>query len=202
MKRASAFAALVLLAGCASQPAPETKREVPVFPARITQFYASPAAVPKGGKALLCYGVEARAVRIEPAVEDVKPSLARCIEVHPAATSEYKLIATGSDGKEVTQSITLTVDPKLRGDAPPAAAVQMIQFFSASQTEIAKGAGLTLCYGVKGAASVSITPNVKALEPKDRECFQLTLDQTTDFVLTAKSAAGATDIEKLRVAVR
>ncbi len=64
---------------------------------KILHFYASPAAIPPGGRALLCYGVlNAATVVAEPAVEGIGPSISRCVEVRPARSTEYKLTATGA----------------------------------------------------------------------------------------------------------
>lgn len=78
---------------------------------KILTFYASPAKVARGEKALVCYGVSnARSVRIEPRIEDIKPAISRCLEVHPKADTEYKLTAVDAKGKEAVQSFTLHVD--------------------------------------------------------------------------------------------
>src|SRR5712692_3070874 len=43
---------------------------------KILSFYATPGVMPRGDKALLCYGVvEAKTVRIEPKVDGVWPSI-------------------------------------------------------------------------------------------------------------------------------
>lgn len=77
---------------------------------KILTFYGSPAMVPRGEKALVCYGVSnAKSVRIEPKIEDIKPSLSRCLEVHPKADTEYKLTAADAKGKEASQSFVLRV---------------------------------------------------------------------------------------------
>lgn len=77
---------------------------------KILTFYASPAIVPRGEKALVCYGVSnAKSVRIEPRIDDIKPAISRCLEVHPKADTEYKLTAVDAKGKEASQSFTLQV---------------------------------------------------------------------------------------------
>src|ERR1035438_8015623 len=51
---------------------------------KILSFYASPAAVRAGQKALVCYGVSnAKEVKIEPPLDGVGVSLSRCLETHP-----------------------------------------------------------------------------------------------------------------------
>ena len=56
---------------------------------KVLSFYASPAAVRAGERALVCYGVSnAKEVKIEPPLGDVVPSLSRCLEtLHARALS-------------------------------------------------------------------------------------------------------------------
>jgi hypothetical protein len=76
----------------------------------IINFYASASVVRPGMRATVCYGVVgAKAVRIEPPVEDVWPSLSRCFEVTPQKNTEYKLIAEDAAGHSVAQSLILRV---------------------------------------------------------------------------------------------
>lgn len=197
--------ALFGLTGCSATSTSEAEKKAaaPAKPpaASITQFYASPASVGKGGRSLLCYGVEAAAsVRLDPPVEEITPSLARCIEVKPAATTTYKLTAVNRAGEEVSQSVTVTFDPKLA--AAPKASAGMIQFFTAMQERVSKGATVTLCYGVKGAASVSLGPPVQALVPSERMCFQVRPEATTTYTLKATGADGSTDSLTIRVNVQ
>lgn len=198
-------ALLFLLSACSNAPAPKTESApVPPPAAGITQFYASPATVAKGGRSLLCYGVEAAAsVRLDPPVEAITPSLARCIELHPTATTTYTLYAKNRAGAEVSQSVTVTVDPKLREPAAAAPSSGLILFFTAVQTRLPKGATATLCYGVKGASSVSIEPAVSpgALAVSDRMCLQTKPEATATYTLTAKSASGETDTERVKITV-
>jgi hypothetical protein len=76
---------------------------------KIVNFYAPPAIHP-GQKALVCYGVaNAKAVRIDPAIESIWPSLGRCIEASPQKTTEYTLTAEDGAGHSVSQTITVRV---------------------------------------------------------------------------------------------
>jgi hypothetical protein len=95
-----------------SQPA----RSAAVHPAyegdelKVLNFLASPRFIRKGQLALLCYGVlNAISVKIVPHVEDLKPSLSRCLEVKPQRTTEYKLEANGKAGKVVRASVQTEV---------------------------------------------------------------------------------------------
>jgi hypothetical protein len=77
---------------------------------RILSFYATPGVVRPGEKALVCYGVSnAKTVKIEPPLDDVGPSLSRCLEAHPRKTTEYTLTARDAAGHEARQSFTLQV---------------------------------------------------------------------------------------------
>ena len=61
---------------------------------KILDFYASPAAIKRGGQTLLCFGVSgASSVYIEPHVPDVHPTLSRCMQVSPAAEGLVQLLA-------------------------------------------------------------------------------------------------------------
>jgi hypothetical protein len=77
---------------------------------KITQFYANPPIAHPGAQVRLCYGVlNAKALRIEPAVPNVYPALSHCAETTPSKTTTYRLVADGKDGKQATEEITVTV---------------------------------------------------------------------------------------------
>ncbi len=196
--------AFALAAACSTAPPPpETKVSQPA-PAKILQFYASPATIAKGDRTLLCYGVEgAASVRLDPAVEEIAPSRTRCVEAKPAASTKYTLYAKSRTGEEVSQQIEVVIDPKMRrAVADVGASGGLILFFAAGvQSKVAKGAQVPLCYGVKGASSVSLSPPVVALTPSERICFQVSPQASTNYVLTAISASGEKDSETVRLIV-
>jgi len=77
---------------------------------KIVQFYAGASAIAPGGKALICYGVvNAKEVRLDPPVEEVRPVMSRCFYVMPAHTTRYTLTAEGADHKPVSESLEITV---------------------------------------------------------------------------------------------
>lgn len=79
---------------------------------KIVQFYAREGVVTEGGATVICYGVmNASAVRIDPPVADVWPSLNRCIEVHPLRETRYTLTAEGTGGNHVSASFSVQVAP-------------------------------------------------------------------------------------------
>jgi len=77
---------------------------------KILAFYAMPGIVRLGENASLCYGVSgAKAVHLEPPVEEVWPSQTRCIQVSPRKDTEYKLTAEDGAGHTVSQEFVLKV---------------------------------------------------------------------------------------------
>lgn len=78
---------------------------------KIMGFYGNPGTVRPGERALVCYSVtNAQSIVIEPTIEDnLKPSLSRCLEVHPRKDTEYKLTAKDAQGHSDQQSFVLHV---------------------------------------------------------------------------------------------
>ena len=208
MKRSALAGCAFALAACSTAPPPPEPKVSQPAAARILQFYASPVTIAKGDRTLLCYGVEgAASVRLDPAVEEIAPSRTRCIEAKPAASTKYTLYARNQNGDEVSQHIEVVIDPKLpRAAADTGAGAGagggLILFFSAGvQGKVAKGAQVPLCYGVKGASAVSLSPPVMALTPSERICFQVSPQKSANYVLTAVSASGEKDTETVRLIV-
>ena len=197
------FALLAVLSttGCGSST-PE-KAATPVKnPPKILQFYASQGVVRPGDSVTICYGVEyAEKVRIEPFVEEIRPSHNRCIEAKPAKTTLYTMTAEGPDGKDEA-SFTVTTDPNAKSTVEAPAPKTLIQFLMASSTTAMKGRPVTICYGVRDATTVSLEPKLRELEPSDRSCFSASFDTTTTLTLTAKNASGVVDTEKLTITVQ
>jgi hypothetical protein len=138
------------------QPAAARKQD----PVKISQFYAAPPAVERGGQALLCYGVEnARAVRLAPDVEPIRPAFSRCVPVTPVRTTTYTFTAEGEDGSTASKSVTLEVVKgaavSAAAQAPSAAGPQISYFRSEPKPDLT-----LLCYLVQNADAVEITPNV------------------------------------------
>jgi hypothetical protein len=76
----------------------------------ILHFYATESNIKSGAATSLCYGVSnAAAVRIEPPVSDVWPSISRCIEVHPKQSTSYKLVASDKAGHQETADVAIQV---------------------------------------------------------------------------------------------
>ena len=78
---------------------------------KILDFYA-PAAIHRGERATICYGVNAAdRVRIDPPVEQLHPAFSHCLQVAPLKDTDYKLVAEDRAGHSVTQSLTIKVGP-------------------------------------------------------------------------------------------
>lgn len=196
---------VLLLAACGSTPQQEAKPALKA-PPKITQFYASPAAVPPGDRSLLCYGVEgAESVSLTPEVEAIKPALSRCIEVRPKTTTEYVLSARSPAGQTEARTV-VTVDPKAprsqSAAATPVPPKKIIRFLVSSEPTVAPGQQFTVCYGLAAPASVSLDPPLAPVSPGDRSCFNTSLTKTTTITLSAKGEDGRTDQEKLTIAIR
>jgi hypothetical protein len=79
---------------------------------KILQFYARDSNIAKGQDTVICYGVlNAKAVRLEPAVEGVHPALSHCVTVQPEHDTRYILTAEGKDGQTVSATLALAVKP-------------------------------------------------------------------------------------------
>jgi hypothetical protein len=77
---------------------------------KILAFYAYPGLIRSGEEARICYGVSgANNVRIEPPVEELKPSLSRCFNAKLRKTTQFRLIAEDAAGHTATESFTLKV---------------------------------------------------------------------------------------------
>jgi hypothetical protein len=77
---------------------------------KIMLFYAVPPVVARGGSSQLCYSVSnATAVKIDPGVEAIKPSLSRCVPVKPTHSTTYTLSANDDKGHRADQSTQITV---------------------------------------------------------------------------------------------
>src|ERR1044071_7066781 len=71
---------------------------------KILQFYAEEGSVVEGGRTLICYGVvNAKSVRIEPAIAQLAPSLNRCVPATLERQTRYTLTAEGNDGRTVSE---------------------------------------------------------------------------------------------------
>lgn len=143
---------------------------------------------------MLCYGVEsASAVRIEPPVEQLNPSLSRCFEVRPAASTTYKLIAEGRSGGPAEATASVAV-----GAAAPA-----LFDLAISSAKVKAGELVSFCFQARNATSVSGRPGKfqKGGNPR-KDCLIDQPQKTTTYQITASNAEGLTDSASMTVEVR
>lgn len=190
------FAAALLYAGCSSPP--PKPAAAPGDPARITAFYPREASVVPGGTTLLCYGVtNAKSVRIDPPVDGVSPALTRCVEVHPKGETTYTLIAEGSDGKAVSQSVTVRI-------GIDTSSLPKINSFKidGTQKDYAGKTVYSLSFGVQNAVEVSIDPPVfPTLHGAPSGTFSVKPDKTTTYTLLVKGKNAQTARKQLTIEV-
>ena len=200
------IAVAVWLVGCsqAPPPQPEAARSAKtVEPLKITHFYAGAREIASGATVGLCYGVEnARAVRVEPPVEQLLPGYNRCFYAAPQSTTTYRLVAEGLDGSTATQSVTVNVKAAARPYQASAPAGSLFTMTFASAPEISPGDSVTLCYGAPQATSVTVDPPVERLKPAERFCFTVKPERTTTYTLTANAGGGKMESAALTVKVR
>src|SRR4051812_31907380 len=181
------------LAGCSGQKQQAATRSAEPR-VRITQFYTSTPVIPKGESGRLCYGVEgATAVRLDPPVEELKPSLTRCFEVKPAADTTYTLTAEDRNGNKVTQTATVT----LGGAAPK------LVDTSVNKASARAGEEITVCWTAKNATSVKAGPG-KFLRGgvAAKDCVIDHPTRTTTYNVTVSNAQGLQDTAAVTVQVK
>jgi hypothetical protein len=196
---AAAGAVLTLaLTGCSS---PEKRAVVPAAPsaaappegARITQFYTTLAQVPRGEKALLCYGVEnATAVWLEPPRQSLSAALARCVEISPTVDTTYKLTAEAADGKAVTQELKV---------AAGGARTRIVNV-TVSALAVKAGDLVSVCYTVVNARAVTIDPIGFRGGSAGKGCATDQPRKSRTYTISAVGAGGEKDREKVTVQVK
>lgn len=71
---------------------------------------ADKSAVQPGETAHICYGiVDAKSVKIDPPVEQLKPSYLHCFDVAPKKTTTYTITAQDAAGHTASQQLTIQV---------------------------------------------------------------------------------------------
>ena len=207
MRHPAALVAVLSLVGCSREAPPPAENAPPpaiaVEPVKITHFYAGSKEIPDNQSVGLCYGAEnAKTVRLEPPVEQLKPGTNRCFYLTPDRTTTYKLAAEGFDGSTATQSVTVRVRPSVVEPAHPEARTGLFTLTFASTPEVSPGETVTLCYGAPDAASVTLDPPVQELKPAARFCFQVKPERTTTYSFTATGKNRNMETATLTVKVR
>lgn len=187
----------LLLYGCSQPPSTSPAKksaETQPAPVKITQFYASQSQLGKGEKTLLCYGVEnATSVRLSPPVEKVWPSMSRCIEITPAATTKYTLTAEDAQGHSASQSAEVIVG---------AAKAKIIEV-NVSALEVTRGTAVRVCYTARGGVAVDAGPGTFVTDRNpDKGCISEIPQATTTYHVTVTGRGGDKDTERVTVKVR
>jgi hypothetical protein len=160
---------------------------------KITQFYATNPKPAKGEQELLCYGVEnAKSVWLTPPRQELSAALSRCVEVKPEAATTYTLTAEGAGGDQVSQQVTVSVG---------AARVHIVEV-RVSALSVLRGDPVSICYKVRNAASVRISPAGFEGGSRPEGCTIQHPVKTTTYVVTATGAGGDTDHEQVTVRIR
>ena len=160
---------------------------------RITQFYARAGEITRGELNVICYGVRnARSVRLEPPVERVSPTPARCISIEPEQDTTYTLVAEGDGGERVSESFGVRVKPP-----PPE-----ILMLATSANAIRRGDAVTLCYGTEHAVAVRLDPLGWALVPGKKNCSRFYPKATATYTLVATGEGGGSERKSFSVEVR
>ncbi len=77
---------------------------------KFTAMSADSGTVAHGQTTQLCYGVvNATSVKIDPPVEQLKPSYQHCFEVAPKKTTTYTITAADAAGHTKSESLTIQV---------------------------------------------------------------------------------------------
>ena len=165
---------------------------------RILQFYARDGNVVEGTKSVICYGVvNAKAVRIEPKLEGVSPSLNRCVEVAGERETRYTLTAEGADGRTVSESFVLGVRPD--EETLP----KITSFVVTKRQRDYTGKWIfSLSFGAQNPEEVSIDPPVfRPLYRSPMGQFYVAPEKTTTYTLTVTGKRGHKATRSLTVEV-
>ena len=77
---------------------------------KFTTFGADSGVLARGETTQLCYGVlNAKTVKLDPPVEQAKPSYHHCVEIAPKKTTTYTITASDEKGNSKSESITVQV---------------------------------------------------------------------------------------------
>ncbi|MGH9674078.1 MAG: PKD domain-containing protein, partial [Bryobacteraceae bacterium] len=143
---------------------------------RITRFTASAPVIIRGESSTLCWDtVDATSAEIT-GLGTVRTS--GCVEVSPATTTSYTLIARNAFG-ETRAIVTVTVR---EGPDP------VVVAFLATPDRLVAGQAATLSWKTEGATEVSISGGVGTVQPNGST--QVSPATTTTYTLTARNQFG------------
>ena len=164
---------------------------------RIVQFYARDGVLLEGRRTVICYGVlNARAVRLDPPIADLSPSLNRCIEAAPERDTRYTLTAESAAGQTLSASFEIAVKPD-------PAEVPRITYFRAGKPRSEDGRLIfRLEFGQVNGQLVEIDPPVfPPLHGAPLGQFYVAPRQTTTYVLTVTGKRGRQAKQSLTVEI-
>ncbi len=144
----------------------------------ISKFTASATNIVKGESSELSWNVTGTAP-INISITSLGNRTGNNVEVMPAKTTTYTLIATNSAGT-VTKDVTITV--KMPVEAPK------ITSFTASAINILKGESSILSWGVTGTAPINIS--ITSLGNRTGNSLTVSPLTTTTYTLIATNSAG------------
>ncbi len=146
--------------------------------------------VPRGLTGKLCYGVEnAAKVELNPPVETLWPSMARCFEITPGKKTAYTLTATGEDGSKDTKTVEVTV-----GAAPP-----RLYDLWVNSINVHPGDDVTVCFKLENVKSVKAGPGKL---DRTKNCLSDKPKKTTTYKITAYGGDNEIDSGTVTVKVR
>lgn len=182
-----------ILTGCSKPQPSRGSAAAETLGPKVTQFYATAPRLHAGEKELLCYGVEgATSVHLEPPRQELSAALARCVEVNPAQTTTYKLVAEGLSGAPVTQELTVTVG---------AARAHIVSVDVSSFTYDGR-APVSICYKVQHATGVEIEPIHFRGGAKPEGCTLVAPKTATTYTITAIGPDGDRDQDHFTIKVK
>ncbi len=77
---------------------------------KFTRLSVSQAVLAKGESAQFCYGVvNATTVKMDPPIEQAKPTYNHCLEIAPKKTTTYTITASDASGHSEAKSLTVHV---------------------------------------------------------------------------------------------
>ncbi len=77
---------------------------------KFSTFAADSGVLKRGESTQLCYGVEnAKIVKIDPPVEQAKPTYYHCVQIAPKTTTTYTITAQDGKGNSKSESLTIQV---------------------------------------------------------------------------------------------
>jgi hypothetical protein len=77
---------------------------------KFTSFSIDTQSLKRGETARLCYGVEnATTVKMDPPIEQLKPTYQHCMDISPTKTTKYTITADDGKGHSKSESLELPV---------------------------------------------------------------------------------------------